>query len=157
QSQPGQGSTFEVIFCLERVDDKATLHVASGAANPDPAVEAGGLAGKKILVVDDSGDNLTLVDMYLRPLGAELILVDSGYKAMEEVRQTDFDLVLMDIQMPDMDGEETAAKIREMGFKMPIVALTAHAMRADQDHYRAAGINQVLTKPIKQTVLVSAA
>lgn len=158
-SKPGQGSTFEIQLSLERsaqpaMSDVAISRAARRASGIEDAEDLATLMGKRILAVDDSPDNLTLIAMFLRDSGAELSYADSGNKAIGEVKKQDFDIILMDVQMPGMDGHQATEEIRKMGFKKPIIALTAHAIRSEHDKCRKSGCNAVLTKPITRANLL---
>lgn len=158
ESKPGEGSTFEIHVQLERSATAAGHQNAASAqavhATRSEAEEAHALNGKKILAVDDSPDNLTLISMFLRESGAELSFAESGNKAIGEVRSKEFDIILMDVQMPGMDGHQATEEIRRLGFKKPIIALTAHAIRSEHDKCRKSGCNSVLTKPITRANLL---
>lgn len=104
---------------------------------------------KRILVVDDSIDNRTLIDFYLEPFGFKLSFAENGHQAINKVQELDHDLILMDIQMPLMDGLEATEKIRALGFSKPIIALTAHVMSEEKDRCMKAGCDMVLSKPIQ--------
>src|SRR5690606_34240881 len=95
-----------------------------------------------------------LISLFLKNSEAEVVLAENGNKAVEEVVNQDFDLILMDIQMPGMDGHEAMEKIRSMGRKIPIVALTAHALKSEHEKCLQSGCNSVLTKPITQANLI---
>jgi CheY-like chemotaxis protein len=83
------------------------------------------LKGLSILLVDDSPDYTNMMSLRLKKFGADVQVVNSGFKALEIVRGSQFDLVLMDIQMPGMDGLKTIRKMRDMGLKFPIITVTA--------------------------------
>jgi CheY-like chemotaxis protein len=83
-------------------------------------------------------------------LGIHAVIVENGHKAVERVLLEHFDLVLMDMQMPEMGGEEATALIRHAGMDLPIIALTANVMSEDQSRYLKAGCQAVLSKPIVQ-------
>ncbi len=104
---------------------------------------------KSILAVDDSEANMQLLDMQLRELGHKVSLANSGTEALTLVAENTYDLVFMDIQMPDMSGEETARRIRTFNKKLPIVGLTAHATAQEKTAYLDAGINDVIIKPVR--------
>ncbi len=157
ESKPGEGSTFEIHVQLER--SSAADHQALRTSGPHATTHAEpeedhALNGKKILAVDDSPDNLTLISMFLRDSGAELSFAESGNKAIGEVKSKEFDIILMDVQMPGMDGHQATEEIRRLGFKKPIIALTAHAIRSEHDKCRKSGCNSVLTKPITRANLL---
>jgi len=106
----------------------------------------------RILVAEDNPVNQRLVIRLLEKRGHRVVLVVDGRQAIEALNQGSFDLVLMDVQMPEMDGLEATALIREKekktGKHQPIIALTAHAMTGDRDRCLAAGMDGYLTKPI---------
>jgi signal transduction histidine kinase len=148
-SQPGQGSIFEIRFSLERA--------AAKTLKPKSASVAGAkidFSGKRILAVDDSVDNLTLIEMFLRGTRADLTFAGNGKQAIDSARNKKFDLVLMDIQMPGMDGHEATEEFRRMGLKIPIIALTAHATKSERERCRQSGCDEVLTKPITRSGLI---
>ncbi|MFQ6576308.1 response regulator [Pseudomonas sp. UM16] len=112
----------------------------------------------KVLCVDDNPANLLLVQTLLEDLGAEVLAVDSGYAAVQAVQGEHFDLVLMDVQMPGMDGRECTEQIRQWessqnGPPLPIVALTAHAMANEKRALLHSGMDDYLTKPISERQL----
>jgi two-component system sensor histidine kinase/response regulator len=116
----------------------------------------------RILLAEDNPVNQKVVSMMLQRRGREVTVVDNGQKAVESCRQETFDLVLMDIQMPEMDGFEALAAIRTLERAeprlrpTPIFALTAHAMKGDQDRCLAAGFDGYLTKPVRTADLDAA-
>ena len=112
----------------------------------------------RVLCVDDNPANLLLVQTLLEDLGAEVRAVDSGIAAIKAVQEARFDLVLMDVQMPEMDGRETTERIRQWegtqaGGTVPIVALTAHAMANEKRALLQSGMDDYLTKPISERQL----
>ncbi|MGH8382931.1 response regulator [Pseudomonas sp.] len=112
----------------------------------------------KVLCVDDNPANLLLVQTLLEDMGAEVLAVDSGYAAVQAVQDERFDLVLMDVQMPGMDGRECTEQIRQWesshsGAPLPIVALTAHAMANEKRALLHSGMDDYLTKPISERQL----
>lgn len=155
-SQPGEGSTFQVECVLERSQE-----VDQFAAKPEKSVTEQGplensMTGRRILAVDDSQDNLMLISHFLKGLGLDITYAENGFEAVEAADHNKFDLILMDIQMPGMDGHETTVEIRGRGFKKPIIALTAHALKFEHDKCRQSGCDDVLTKPISRTALIGA-
>jgi CheY-like chemotaxis protein len=106
------------------------------------------LDGLKILVAEDSVDNQGLIRRILRRSGAEVELVENGRQAVDRALETPFDIILMDLQMPVLDGYGATAELRRRGYDRPIIALTAHAMREDCDKSMRAGCNDHLTKPL---------
>jgi CheY-like chemotaxis protein len=103
--------------------------------------------------------NRQIVLKALERVGYEIQAVENGLEALQSVQNGSFDLVLMDVQMPEMDGLEATRRIREWERQMqkphvPIVAMTAHAMRGDKERCLAAGMDDYLSKPIKTAELV---
>ncbi len=111
----------------------------------------------RVLVAEDNPVNQMIAERMLAGLGAEVVVVASGREALERVEQERFDIVLMDCQMPEMDGFEATAAIRarevELGGHLPIVALTASAMQEDRDRSMAAGMDDHLPKPVTAAAL----
>lgn len=123
---------------------------ASGVVVPS----AKRLQGASILVVDDAFDNRILVSRFLQREGAIVTLAESGEEAITKAMGSDYDVILIDIQMPGLDGFEATTILRERGYTRPIVALTAHAMQSDRHRSLAAGCNDHLTKPVNSQTLV---
>ncbi|MCS3466804.1 two-component system sensor histidine kinase BarA [Pseudomonas sp. JUb42] len=112
----------------------------------------------RLLCVDDNPANLLLVQTLLEDMGAEVVAVDSGYAALQAVQSETFDLVLMDVQMPGMDGRQATEAIRaweqeRQSTPLPIVALTAHAMANEKRALLQSGMDDYLTKPISERQL----
>jgi CheY-like chemotaxis protein/HPt (histidine-containing phosphotransfer) domain-containing protein len=114
----------------------------------------------RVLVVEDNLVNQEVARVMLRELGCEIRLADNGREALNAMRTQTFDLVLMDCQMPEMDGFEALRRFRsatpadyETSLAVPIVALTANALAGDQDRCLAAGFNDYMAKPFKQQQL----
>ena len=105
-----------------------------------------------ILVVEDEKINALVIAAMLKNLGYQTTIVNNGQEALALLRQRPFDCILMDIQMPEMDGLETTRAIRlesgDYGRTVPIIALTAHAMKGDRENFLAAGMDEYLTKPV---------
>ncbi|MNK12043.1 Aerobic respiration control sensor protein ArcB [compost metagenome] len=149
RSVPGQGS----LFCF-------TIKLVSLQPLPEPAVRSSSepaiqhLKGLRLLICEDSTDNQKLVQLMLQKEGAEMTMASNGQEGYEKAVTQDFDLILMDIQMPVMDGYEATQKLRGGGYKKPIVALTAHAMSDEHLRCLEAGCNDYLTKPIDRKKLI---
>jgi signal transduction histidine kinase/CheY-like chemotaxis protein len=111
----------------------------------------------RILVAEDNAVNRLLVTALLGKRGHTIVTVVNGREAVAAVREDEFDIVLMDVQMPEMDGLEATAAIRKLeaatGVHVPIIALTAHAMKGDREICVAAGMDEYLSKPINPTQL----
>ena len=107
----------------------------------------------KVLVAEDEEGCQILAEKILQRYGLEVVMADDGKEAIEKARLEQFDLILMDIQMPGLNGIEATKKLREEGITTPIVALTAYAMQEDRDNCMAAGCNDYISKPIDQDEL----
>ncbi len=113
----------------------------------DPAQVRPMLSGR-VLLAEDSIDNQNLIKFLLRQVGVTATCVDNGELAVAAAKKEQFDLVLMDMQMPIMDGLQATRILRTDGFSAPIIAITANAFREDRDRCIASGCNDVVTKPI---------
>jgi signal transduction histidine kinase/CheY-like chemotaxis protein len=117
------------------------------------------VAFSRILLAEDNLVNQHLVQRVLEKVGHKVVVAGNGVEALETLKRYAFDLVLMDVQMPVMDGIEATRAIRESeaftGAHIPIIALTAHAMKGDQDRCIAAGMDGYLSKPINAADLVN--
>ena len=151
RSAPGQGSEFWVDLPLAPAVEAAPLAPAGEAA---PAQR---LAGLRVLVVDDSDINREIACAMLEAEGAQPSACEDGRQALDRVRAEPdaFDVVLMDVQMPVMDGLEAVQRIRELGIRVPVVALTAGALIAERTRAFAAGMDDFLTKPLTPDELVA--
>lgn len=138
-SELGRGSEFEAIVMAKHVGNEEAGKVESNSA----------LHGKKILVIDDSKDIRVLVSTILRKNGAQVYCASNGVIGIDMALKNKFDLILLDIQMPEMDGYETLAKLKSFGVKAPVSALTAHAMNEERDKAILAGFDGFITKPMR--------
>jgi CheY-like chemotaxis protein/HPt (histidine-containing phosphotransfer) domain-containing protein len=105
-------------------------------------------AGQRVLVVDDGDENRELVRLVLEEVGIKVDEAANGQIAVDKVRAYSYDLVLMDMQMPVLDGYKATQQLRAMGYTQPVIALTAHAMAGFETKVLAAGCTGYLTKPI---------
>lgn len=125
----------------------------------DPSVELNPAAGLRVLIVEDTPVNQRLVQHILKKAGAETVLADNGQQALDAVwneeNPRDFDVVLMDIQMPVLDGIQATRQLRAKGFEAPIIAFTANATTADRERCLAAGCDAFVPKPLDRRKLVS--
>lgn len=116
-----------------------------------------GLKAKKILLVDDVEMNQYLARYIMESWGCSVDVADNGIMAIDKVSKTDYDIVLMDIQMPEMDGMEATKQIRSMQDEnkssVPIVALTANALKSECENYLKIGMNDCLAKPFEEASL----
>jgi signal transduction histidine kinase/DNA-binding response OmpR family regulator len=106
-----------------------------------------------VLVVEDSPTNQVLIDLLLKKTGLDVDIVENGLLAVQKTAAKKYDVILMDMQMPVMNGYEATKQLRKDGFKTPIIALTACAMEGDDEKCFAAGCNEYLTKPVDRKKL----
>jgi signal transduction histidine kinase/ActR/RegA family two-component response regulator/HPt (histidine-containing phosphotransfer) domain-containing protein len=156
-STPGVGSTFwfTIRCAIGAPVETAEGDGARAAAQPEPP-KVEGVGGLRILVAEDNRVNQMLVMEVLRAAGHTADVVANGAEAIEAVQETDYDLVLMDVQMPEVDGLTATKRIRALPGavgKVPIIAITAHAMLGDREHYIAAGMDEYVSKPIDRKEL----
>jgi PAS domain S-box-containing protein len=163
-SEAGRGSTFTVTIATGSLAGVRIAQPASTAPADAPTTsrprEAAQRLDCRVLIAEDGIDNQRLLSFLLRKGGAEVEVVDNGEDAMQRAlaaRQEGrpFAVILMDMQMPVMDGYTSASKLREAGYGGVIIALTAHTMAADRDRCLAAGCNDYATKPIHGSKLIS--
>jgi CheY-like chemotaxis protein len=109
---------------------------------------------KSILLVEDSADNAALICYYFDSLGINIDVANNGLEAVLKTKDKKYDCILMDIQMPDMDGLEATRRIRQQGYTAPIIALTAHALPAETEKSLEAGCDLHLTKPVTKAKLI---
>jgi PAS domain S-box-containing protein len=157
-SAPGKGSTFRVTILGTTEGNTPSPHASgvqrlASSAGDSPRLDC------RVLLAEDGLDNQRLIAFLLRRAGADVALVDDGQKALDQALQqaaagTPFDLILMDMQMPLMDGYEATHKLRETGYRGPIIALTAHAMMEDRKKCLDAGCDDYLAKPIDRRTLL---
>jgi signal transduction histidine kinase/DNA-binding NarL/FixJ family response regulator len=177
RSAPGQGTTFSVTIDPGPLENTPLVEHPAEAAGQDrrpPERRALRRSSRdlpalnhRVLLVEDGPDNQRLIAYLLRKAGAEVVVAENGQAAIEQVvpaaalaegkkpaRFAPFDVILMDIQMPVMDGYEATRRLRALGYTGRIVALTAHAMSQDRQQCLDAGCDAYLAKPIEQRVLL---
>lgn len=160
RSQLGSGSTFRAT--IETGDVSQTPFITSlpkerpkGEISPSQTFESSKmLSGTRVLLAEDSPDGEELVRRYLQSQGAIVETAHDGFEAVKKATEADFDIVLMDIQMPGLDGLEATRRLVRRGYSKPIVALTAHAMEEEVTRSLEAGCAAHLTKPIQRDKLV---
>lgn len=158
-SELGKGSTFKTWVRIE-VPEHAVLvekmNFVFDIKDTTAPVESSEIfSDLKILVVDDAPDNRILISTVLSELGATVGNASDGLEAIEKIESEKFDLVLMDIQMPRLDGHEATRSLRRSGIKIPIIALTAHAMNEEKIRCESSGFSGFLTKPLSKPALVN--
>jgi signal transduction histidine kinase len=149
QSSEGQGAVFALQIPFEKV---LSGQCASTKDSPLPSLD-----GKRILLVEDSPDNRALVSMMLNRVNAKIETANDGADGVEKALRDNFDLVLMDIQMPIKDGYSAFRELSAKGFKKPIIALTAHALAEEKNKALEMGFADYLTKPVDYRALVEIA
>lgn len=162
-SVPGEGSVFVLSLPLDSVVKRTpaesdTMGLASKTSN---AAKTTALALPcHILVAEDGPDNQRLISLLLEQAGADVTLVENGRQAVEyglraQREGRPYDLILMDMQMPEMDGYVATTRLREAGYRSSIVALTAHTMKGDREKCQKAGCDDYLGKPIRRDALMT--
>ena len=146
ESKPGKGATF--YFTLPRINEHGTA-INTKPAGKEHQFHEYNLTGKSILVVEDDDSSYDFFERILRRTGANLMRAEDGMQAVKKFRQNKFDVVLMDIRLPRMDGYKTMKKIKSMNPEIPVVAQTAYAMQGEKDKCLKAGFDNYLSKPIK--------
>jgi len=159
-STPGQGSVFHVTLDIGPLDGVAWLLPAELSAVQRPQATSGAVqwqfeAGRRVLVVDDGAENRELVRLVLESVGLTVLEAHDGAMALDVVAREAPDLVLMDVQMPVMDGYTATRTLRERGCTLPVLALTANAMKGFEHQIEAAGFTGYLTKPVDIDALLA--
>ncbi|RZA27262.1 MAG: PAS domain S-box protein [Proteobacteria bacterium] len=150
ESAVGAGSTFTISIKIgppiAARSQKAKLTTRNDYLQLSPEV--------RVLIVDDSPDNRAIVARFLKLAGAQFDVAENGAIAVEKALSHHYDVILMDIQMPVMDGYEALIQLRKKGYEKPIMALTAHAMKEEKDRCLEAGFNEYLSKPVDRQSLL---
>ncbi|MFW5652669.1 MAG: cache domain-containing protein, partial [Planctomycetota bacterium] len=168
-STPGKGSTFTVQIDPGKVDPARFIcptdgmmgsHGIAGSKMQQQRLSQRPLAGLRVLLAEDGPDNQRLIGFLLRKAGANLSIVENGALALtafdEALASSDpFDLIFMDMQMPDVDGYTATRRLRSMQVETPIIALTAHAMSDDRAKCIEAGCSDYLAKPVNREALLT--
>ncbi len=163
-SRPGVGSTFSATVTtgdltnVELIDGASVGRIVSRTDESERA-PADVRLPYRILLAEDGPDNQRLITLLLTRSGADVDVVDNGLDAVSRTQDAQaagepYDVVLMDMQMPEMDGYQAASILRKKGLTLPIVALTAHAMASDRDRCLQAGCSDYVSKPINRTELI---
>jgi PAS domain S-box-containing protein len=153
ESEPGRGSRFWFTLCLAPVPSGQLLTEQSGERRLEPHGQPA-----RVLLAEDNAMNRRIVCAMLAKGGHHVDIAVTGREALTQAAANRYDVILMDVQMPEMDGLEATARIREAesgGPRTPIIALTAHAMTGDRERCLAAGMDDYLTKPLKAADLLA--
>jgi len=157
-SVPNEGSTFTITVdpgAIAGAKRISTFENRTSEPVQMPKFMEGQLPRLKVLVVDDMLDNQVLVRRFLERAGSEVEVASDGQEAFEKALHAEYDLILMDLQMPVLDGYNATTKLRAHGYTKPILALTAHALKEERIRCLNMGFNGFLTKPIRQNELLT--
>lgn len=164
KSAPGEGSTF-TLRLYQPIDTQAEMVAEPGGSSSELDVETGGPGATRrlrgsILLAEDGLDNQLLLSTILRRQGLEVAIADNGQSAVTQAlaaldANAPFDVILMDMQMPRLDGYGATSKLRAKGYTGPVIALTAHAMSGERERCLLAGCDDYLSKPIDRPVLLA--
>jgi signal transduction histidine kinase/ActR/RegA family two-component response regulator len=155
ESEEGRGSHFWVVVPLA-VPEAGREPARSSAKSGFAAAQA---QAARVLVVEDNPVNQLVISRYVEKMGHSCSVVPDGFEALKSLQQERFDLVLMDVHMPGLDGVSATRRIRGFGGKfrtVPIIGLTARAMEGDREAFLAAGMNDYVPKPIDLRTLIDA-
>lgn len=157
-SQVGIGSTFSITIDPGSIETQLFVNYDPSVARNETALAVlpreVNLQGLEVLLAEDAPDNQMLITHYLRMAGARVEAANNGREACDMVQLKNYDVVLMDLQMPVMDGFEATAELRRSGYVKPILALTAHAMKEDRLRCLANGFDDHISKPIDGQLLI---
>lgn len=158
ESKIGKGSTFSINIHAPETEDSVLLHSYSdNEQNTDDHNDRyiPSLVGNRILLVDDNPHNLDLITLLLNRMDVCVDTATNGEDALDKVFSNEYQLILMDIQMPGMSGVEATEKIRKCGYTLPIIALTANNMTHEIESYMRKGFTSHLAKPIVRQEFIS--
>jgi signal transduction histidine kinase/DNA-binding response OmpR family regulator len=150
QSSPGRGSIFTVMIATGAVEEKDLLYSPPLVQTEMSAVSAPPSARSlkgRVLIAEDGEDNQAYISYLLKQVGIDFKLVVNGFEAVKEALAGNFDLILMDMQMPILDGYTATKSLREKGYTKPIIGLSANAMRSDIERSLSAGCSDFIGKP----------
>jgi CheY-like chemotaxis protein len=139
ESEKGEGATFSFALLFEKATAQNRIS--------EKAQQMSTLEGMRILLVEDNKMNITVMERFMKRWNASLDVAEDGHMAVEKTLEKTYDLILMDLHMPGMDGYQTTAAIRKTHAGLPIFALTADAFSETRDRVMAAGMNDFITKP----------
>ena len=154
KSEAGKGSTFRLTFKAQEA--LPSLNTGSDQARKaEPSKKS--LRGLRVLLTDDNAINRQVIKLFLAPQGCDISEATNGKEALDLIARHDFDIVLLDVHMPVMDGKEAIQRLRaEPRWKsLPVIALTADAMSGDREKYIALGMTDYLSKPVDQRELIA--
>ena len=150
ESERGKGTTFRFFIpytiASQQVPLPQAVNISEFRSSAHPSV--------KILVVDDNEMNRSLMEHLFTEWNLSFDMADNGWEALARLQQTDYNLVLMDIQMPEMDSYNATRRIRtELGLDVPVIAMTAHALAGERERCLSSGMNEYISKPVNEREL----
>lgn len=150
ESEPGKGTRFSIIIPYKISVDQSAIPVkAESIINTHPSFEK-----VHVLVVEDNEINQSLIEHLFKSWKLSFDMVNNGKQAIDKLRTRNYDLILMDIQMPEMDGYTATQQIRhDLKLDMPVVAMTAHALPGEREKCLSAGMDEYISKPIREDQL----
>ncbi len=154
ESIPGKGSIFTITIDSGLSDKRPQITKQKNAMTETRQRDSQPLVGMKVLLVDDSSDNQILISIILETAGAEVDSAGGGEQAIKKASPGAYDIVLMDLQMPGIDGFMATREIRRRGFEGPILALTAHGFAEVKDRCFENGLVEHIIKPVDPDLLV---
>lgn len=158
QSEPNKGSSFKLVIDAGEVERSEYVYNTEQVSFEEVEMSLSPLIttmlSGKVLIAEDYELNRQLLEIYMMELKVDVVFAENGKIAIEKAQSEDFDLILMDMQMPIMDGIRAVTLLRAQGYRKPIVALTANAMKEDKQKCLAAGCDDYLTKPIDRVAFV---
>jgi CheY-like chemotaxis protein len=150
QSEKNKGTTFIIEFDCDLSSEKEYLEYLDNSKN----IFRMGLNGKKLLLCEDVEINIMIVKKLLDNLGVSIDVAKNGLIGVENAKKNFYDVIIMDIRMPIMDGLEAASEIREFNNDVPIIALSANAYKEDIEKSYENGMNAHLSKPVMRNELI---
>ncbi|HEY7799591.1 MAG TPA: response regulator [Hyphomonadaceae bacterium] len=155
ESTEGKGSVFRLTFkAMEAAPAAPAQTPAAKTAEP---VRRSGLRGVRVLLTDDNAINRQVIKLFLAPQGCDMSEATNGKEALDKIASEEFDVVLLDVHMPVMDGKEAIQRIRAnpKWASLPVIALTADAMSGDRERYLSLGMTDYVSKPVDQRELLA--
>jgi CheY-like chemotaxis protein len=149
-SEPNKGTTFHLSIPYDISKDQFQIDKEI----IQPREQGPRIQDSKILIVEDNKVNLMLIEHLFRIWNIDFDIANNGFEAIEKLKRDEFDLILMDIQMPQLDGYAAAHRIRnDLKLNTPIIAMTAHAMSGERERCLSYGMNEYISKPIREEQL----
>ncbi len=155
ESAPSQGSTFRVVLPLPADVPLVTGESVMADIESEDSTSIDSALTGRVLLVEDSPDLQRLMTLWLKRAGLDVSVAINGREGVEAAMKETFDVVLMDVQMPEMDGIEATAALRRSGYRRPIIGLSAHAMPHDRERFLGGGMTDYLSKPVELPLLLA--